>query len=62
LLGVDPQGRSWLPSFIPLLWGVIGGSAAVVLGIRPDLLLLVADFALLVDLFAPRWLSTVSST
>ena len=38
---------------IPLLWAVIGSSAAIMLGIRADLALVVAGLALLVDAIAP---------
>jgi hypothetical protein len=40
-------------SVIPIMWAVIGGSAAFVLGIRADLPLLVAAVLLCVDTVAP---------
>ena len=44
-------------SIVPLLWCFIGGSAALFLGVVPDLALLLAGAVLLVDLLAPRMLS-----
>jgi len=41
-------------SVVPLIWALVGGSAALVLGIRPDLMLIVAATLLAVDLLAPR--------
>ena len=41
-------------TIVPLLWCLIGGSAALLLGVVPDLALLLAGAALLVDLFAPQ--------
>lgn len=46
----------WL-SVIPLLWTVIGGSAALLLGVLPDLALPVAGVVLLLHLLFPRTLS-----
>ncbi len=42
---------------LPILWAVIGSSAAFVLGIRADLALVVAGAMLAVDTVAPRALS-----
>lgn len=41
---------------VPLLWGFIGGSAAILLGIVTDYPLLMAGVVLLADLVAPRLL------
>jgi hypothetical protein len=38
----------------PLVWAVVGGSAAVTLGVLPDWMLLVAGAMLLGTLLAPR--------
>jgi len=46
-------------SAIPLLWAAIGSSAAIMLGIRADLALIVAGLALLVDAIAPSVLGPV---
>jgi hypothetical protein len=51
------SGRTRMVAIIPLTWCFIAGSAALVLGVPPDLALLLAGFALLVDLFTPRALS-----
>jgi hypothetical protein len=42
---------------VPLLWSVIGGSAALLLGVVPDFALLLAGAVQLVDLVAPHALS-----
>jgi hypothetical protein len=44
---------------IPLVWCIIGGSAALLLAVAPDLALLLAGVTLLVDLVAPQVLSRV---
>ena len=46
---------------LPILWAVIGSSAAFVLGIRADLALMVAGLALLVDTLAPSALGSKSA-
>lgn len=44
-------------SLVPILWAAIGGSAAVLLGIRADLALLVAGALLVLDTIAPQVLT-----
>jgi hypothetical protein len=53
LLAAD---RSWprIVGVIPLVWAFIGGSAAFLLGVRTDLMLLAAGIALAVDMIRPR--------
>ena len=43
-----------LLAVIPLVWAVIGGSAAFLLGVRADLMLVAAGIALAVDMIRPR--------
>ena len=43
-----------LVAVIPLVWAVIGGSAAFLLGVRADLMLVAAGIALAVDMIHPR--------
>jgi hypothetical protein len=57
LLSVQSVPR--IVAVIPLVWCVIGGSAALLLGVVPDVALLVAGVTLLVDLVAPQVLSRV---
>ena len=52
LLTVPPR-EARLAAVIPMLWSVIGGSAAFTLGIRPDLALPFAGAALLLFAFRP---------
>lgn len=50
-------GSSGLPrvvNLLPIIWAVIGSSAAVVLGIRADLALIAAAVFLVVDTLVPR--------
>lgn len=54
LLLVTPARRLLL--VIPLLWSIIGGSAAILLGVETDFALLLAGAALLIALLAPRLL------
>jgi uncharacterized protein DUF6064 len=56
LLTVSSSGIRWV-SVIPFLWTVIGGSAALLLGVLPDLALPVAGVLLLLHLTFPRTLS-----
>lgn len=56
LLTVPSTEIRWV-SVIPLLWTVIGGSAALLLGVPPDLALPVAGALLLLYLAFPRSLS-----
>ncbi len=56
LLTVPSTAIRWV-SVIPLLWTVIGGSAALLLGVPPDLALPVAGTVLLLYLAFPRTLS-----
>lgn len=51
LLTVTRPVPRWI-FVIPIVWGVIGGSAALSLGIAPDYLLFVASLAMLVYAFA----------
>lgn len=53
LLAADPSAPRAL-GVVPLAWAAIGGSAAIVLGVRPDIMLLVAGAVLLARLAAPR--------
>jgi hypothetical protein len=41
LLAAAPPAPRWL-LVIPILWSFVGGSAAIVLGVTPDLLLFAA--------------------
>jgi len=43
-----------LVAVIPFVWALIGGSAAFLLGVRADLMLLAAGIALAVDMIRPR--------
>jgi hypothetical protein len=43
-----------LVAVIPLVWAFIGGSAAFLLGVRADLMLVAAGIALAVDMIRPR--------
>jgi hypothetical protein len=53
LLLLAPRREARLLGVIPILWAGIGGSAAFMLGIRGDLLLLLGAVMLLIYLFAP---------
>ena len=53
------RGAPRLLLAIPLLWAAIGSSAAITLGIRADLALVVAGVALLVDAIAPSVVGSV---
>ena len=55
LLSADTTPR--MLGIIPLAWCFIGGSAALLLGVVPDLGLILAGAALLIELVAPRVLS-----
>lgn len=52
LLGLAPKRQRGL-SVIPFLWCLVGGSASVALGIRPDLMLLVGALILVLYALAP---------
>ena len=52
LLFAPPRQARWV-AVIPLLWAVVGGSAAFVLGIRADLALVLAGVVLLVYIARP---------
>lgn len=56
LLTVEPGHLRGL-GIIPLIWTAVGGSAAFVLDMRPDLMLPAAGVVLFVYLLAPRLLS-----
>jgi hypothetical protein len=56
LLSVEPAHLRGL-SVIPLAWSVVGGSAAILLGVLPDSVLLLAGAVLLLQLVAPRLLT-----
>jgi hypothetical protein len=43
-------------NLVPIIWAIIGGSAAFTLGIRADLALLLAGTVLALDTLAPRTL------
>ena len=49
-----PPGQLRALAVIPILWSLIAGSAAFVLGVTPDLMLLVAGGLLLIYVVAPR--------
>ena len=51
LLSTDTTPR--VVGIIPLAWCVVGGSAALMLGVVPDLALILAGAALLIDVVAP---------
>ena len=53
LLGARPEPPRHL-FVIPILWSLIGGSAAVTMGIAPDVLLFVAAIAMIVRASAPH--------
>ena len=53
LLGAD-RSLPRLVAVIPLMWAFIGGSAAFLLGVRADLMLLAAGITLAVDMIRPR--------
>lgn len=55
LLALDP-GRYRALTVVPLLWSLVGGSAAFALGVVPDLALLLAAPCLAVFAVAPRFL------
>jgi hypothetical protein len=40
------QGGPWRLSVVPVIWSAIGGSAATLLGVRADYVLLIAGLAL----------------
>ncbi len=54
-------GRSLprLVAVIPLMWALIGGSAAFLFGVRADMMLLAAGVALAIDLVRPRRVESV---
>jgi hypothetical protein len=56
LLGLAPKRHRGL-SVIPVLWCLVGGSASIVLGIRPDLMLLAGAVLLVLYAFAPNALA-----
>ncbi len=56
LLALEPRRLRGL-SAIPILWCLVGGSAALTLGIRPDLALFAGAIALLWYVVAPRLLT-----
>jgi hypothetical protein len=53
LLAAVPPVPRWL-AVTPVLWSIIGGSAALLLGVVPDLMLFVAGAALVIDAVLPR--------
>ena len=52
LLALGPRAPRWL-AVIPIIWAGIGGSAAVLFGVMPDLLLVAAGIALVVWVMLP---------
>ncbi len=56
LLALEPR-RSRGLAVIPFLWCLIGGSAALLLGVLPDLALLAAAVAVVIHAVGPAWLS-----
>ena len=61
LLGARPEAPRHL-FVIPIFWSLIGGSAAISLGIAPDALLLVAAAAMIVRVAAPHARGPFGST
>jgi len=61
LLLLAPRSEARILGGIPVLWAGIGGSAAFVLGIRADLVLLLAGVLLLAYMFAPARSRPVAS-
>jgi hypothetical protein len=59
LLAPPHQARFVAP--ISLVWAAVGGSAAFVLGIRPDLILVAAGLLLLVHIARPAARSYASA-
>lgn len=53
-----PPGQLRALAVIPILWSLIAGSAALVLGVTPDLMLLVAGGLLVIYVVAPRLLDS----
>ncbi len=51
-----------LAGLVPIVWAAIGGSAAFALGIRPDLMLVVAGLLLLIQAIAPAALGSAEPT
>jgi hypothetical protein len=56
LLAVEPGRARWL-SVVPLIWTGVGGSAAVLLGVTPDLMLWPGAVLLLLNIVAPHALT-----
>jgi hypothetical protein len=56
LLSLAPASFRGL-SVVPLAWSVIGGSAAILLGVLPDFALLLAVAVLLLEVLVPRLLT-----
>jgi hypothetical protein len=52
LLALGPRAPRWL-AVIPILWAGIGGSAALLFGVMPDMLLIAAGIALVVWVWRP---------
>ena len=61
LLLLAPRSEARILGGIPVLWAGIGGSAAFVLGVRADLVLLLAGVLLLAYMFAPARSRPVAS-
>ncbi len=61
LLMVPPREMRGL-GVIPILWSVVGGSAALTLGVRQDLVLFLAGALLLIHIAAPRLLNAGRAT
>jgi hypothetical protein len=61
LLSLEPggPGAPWYLLIIPLAWTLIGGSAAILLGVLPDVALLLGGAVLFVQLAVPRILTGV---
>ncbi len=60
LVVTTPSFPRWL-CVIPIVWAGVGGSAAFVLEVRADMMLVVAGLVLLVRLFAPKLLGIRST-
>ena len=61
LLVTTPSFPRWL-CVVPIIWAAVGGSAAFVLDVRADMMLMVAGLVLFVRTFAPKLLRIRSTT
>ena len=54
LLLTAPARLPWQIVVVPIVWSFLGGSAALLLGVATDYVLLVAGVVLVVDVYAQR--------